>query len=133
MRVILDTNIWISYLISKDLEWIDNFFKQDDFDLIFSDRLIEEFLNVAKRPKISKYIKSVKLTEIVEKFNDYGLLIETTSSIEKCRDPNDDFLLELAIDGKANYLITGDKDLLILEQIDNCQIITLLEWKERIR
>ena len=47
-----------------------------------------------------------------------------------CRDPNDDFLLILAKDGKADYLITGDKDLLILNPFNKTKICTPTEFKE---
>ena len=59
-----------------------------------------------------------------------SLLIETKSKINVCRDPNDDFLLILAKDGKADYLITGDKDLLILNPFNKTKICTPTEFKE---
>ena len=130
MRIILDTNIWISYLISKELLWIDNFFKLNDFELLFSDRLLSEFFRVIQRPKIKKYFTKEKLDQLIDRFEDYGTMIEPKSKIQQCRDSNDDFLLELAIDGKADYLVTGDNDLLVLETIDDCKIITLKTLKE---
>jgi len=130
MRIILDTNIWISYLISKELLWIDNFFKLNDFELLFSDRLLSEFFRVIQRPKIKKYFTKEKLDQLIDRFEDYGTMIEPKSKIQQCRDSNDDFLLELAIDGKADYLVTGDNDLLVLETIDDCKIITLKILKE---
>jgi len=130
MRIILDTNIWISYLISKELFWIDNFFKLNDFELLFSDRLLSEFFRVIQRPKIKKYFTKEKLDQLIDRFEDYGTMIEPKSKIQQCRDSNDDFLLELAIDGKADYLVTGDNDLLVLETIDDCKIITLKILKE---
>jgi len=130
MRIILDTNIWISYLISKELFWIDNFFKLNDFELLFSDRLLSEFFRVIQRPKIKKYFTKEKLDQLIDRFEDYGTMIEPKSKIQQCRDSNDDFLLELAIDGKADYLVTGDNDLLVLETIGDCKIITLKTLKE---
>jgi len=130
MRIILDTNIWISYLISKELLWIDNFFKLNDFELLFSDRLLSEFFRVIQRPKIKKYFTKEKLDQLIDRFEDYGTMIEPKSKIQQCRDSNDDFLLELAIDGKADYLVTGDNDLLVLETIGDCKIITLKTLKE---
>ena len=50
------------------------------------------------------------------------------SNIEVCRDAKDNFLLNLAIDSKADYLITGDTDLLIIEKIKKTNIITFTEF-----
>lgn len=46
----------------------------------------------------------------------------------RCRDPKDDYLLELALVSEADYLITGDKDLLTVEKIGSCQIVTAMEF-----
>jgi putative PIN family toxin of toxin-antitoxin system len=54
-KVILDTNLWISFLISKQFDFIDDLLLKGKFKLIFSKELIEEFLTVAKRPKFEKY------------------------------------------------------------------------------
>ena len=64
-------------------------------------------------------------------FKTYGVLIQITSNILICRDPDDNFLLNLAIDGNADYLITGDKGLLILEKINNTKIITIADFNKQ--
>ena len=51
-----------------------------------------------------------------------------TSILEICRDPKDNFLLALAQDGKATHLITGDKDLLIIQKIGITKILTIAEY-----
>ena len=56
--------------------------------------------------------------------------MKVKSNIEICRDEKDNFLLNLALDSKADYLLTGDKDLLILESIENTEIITFSEFIE---
>jgi predicted nucleic acid-binding protein len=47
-----------------------------------------------------------------------------------CRDPKDNFLLNLAIDSKADYLVTGDDDLLILDRVENTKIIKMKDFLE---
>lgn len=51
-------------------------------------------------------------------------MIETDETIAVCRDPKDDKLLELAVGGNADFLVTGDKDLLILNPFRGVEIIT---------
>ena len=61
------------------------------------------------------------IDEIVE-------IVNVTSEISQCRDPKDNFLLSPAIDGKADYLLSGDKDLLVLKKIGNTEIKTISEF-----
>ncbi len=132
MRVILDTNILISYLISSKLTFIDDVLESNKVDLIFSNQLIEEFKNVAKRKHFQKYFESPKLEQLISHLYAFGILIDPSSTINICRDPDDNFLLELAFDGDADYLITGDKDLLVIESIKHCKIINLRDFQEII-
>jgi uncharacterized protein len=52
-------------------------------------------------------------------------LVHVTTQTRICRDPNDDFLINLALDAQANYIITGDADLLTLNPIGSLEILTL--------
>ena len=56
--------------------------------------------------------------------------VDIVSEISICRDKKDNFLLSLAVDGKADYLITGDADLLELEKMGSTKIITLKKFIE---
>lgn len=53
-KVILDTNLWISFLILKDFGFLDNFIEKGRIILIFSDELFSEFISVSERPKLQK-------------------------------------------------------------------------------
>jgi uncharacterized protein len=129
-RVILDTNLWISFLISKKFNAIDSLINKGDILLIFSEESLEEFVTVARRPKISKYISESAIDEILYLFHKYGKLIKVLSNVGDCRDQKDNFLLNLAIDSNADFLITGDSDLLTLKRIKNTIIIT---WNDFIK
>jgi len=52
--------------------------------------------------------------------------------VQQCRDTKDNFLLNLAIDGKVDYLVTGDKDLLVLEKVGKTRVVTLAKFTELI-
>jgi uncharacterized protein len=54
------------------------------------------------------------------------------SNVSLCRDKEDDFLLTLARDGKATYLITGDKDLITIDTFEQTRIVTLTEFLQRV-
>lgn len=133
IRVILDTNLWISYLISKRLSKIDELFTRESLILLFSEDLLEEFIEVAGRPKFRKYFSAENIEELLSLFDKFGEMIEVTSEVDLCRDPKDNFLLELAKDGKAGFLVTGDTDLLVIKKFERTEIVTYAEFEERLK
>jgi uncharacterized protein len=128
MRLILDTNLWISFLISSKFEKLDELLINQKSKLLFSQKHLEEFVAVAKRPKLRKYISKDELVDLLETIHEVAEFVNVTSKVSKCRDPKDNFLLSLAVDGKADYLLTGDKDLLVLNKIGKTEIRTISEF-----
>jgi putative PIN family toxin of toxin-antitoxin system len=127
-NIILDTNIWISFLISNDFKKLDVLINKGKIRLLFSNELIEEFISVVQRPKFNKYFTKKDIEYLLDTFDTYGKIIKIKSDINECRDTKDNFLLNLSIDGKADYLITGDSDLLIMKMIKNTVIISIVEF-----
>ncbi|HVS92909.1 MAG TPA: putative toxin-antitoxin system toxin component, PIN family [Mucilaginibacter sp.] len=127
-RVILDTNILISLLITRDFLKFDKLITQDKVVFILSQELIEEFVEVAQRPKLKKYFAWTSVEKFILAIKNISELINVETNISVCRDPKDDFLLALAIDGQATHLITGDKDILVLKKIGKARILTMAEY-----
>ena len=132
-RIILDTNLWISFLINKDFSILNEAIFSNDYVLIFSSELFEEFIEVVSRPKFKKYFSEEDIIEIIEVINQQAEFVDVVSEISFCRDKKDNFLLSLAIDGRVDYLITGDADLLELEKIDSVKILTLKEFVKELK
>ncbi|GAA4328704.1 putative toxin-antitoxin system toxin component, PIN family [Mucilaginibacter gynuensis] len=128
IRIILDTNIWISLLITKDYEKFDPILFSGKVVLIFSEELLSEFVTVAQRPKFRKYFTQTDLEELIEVIDESAEFIKVRSAVTACRDAKDNFLLSLAVDGKADYLISGDNDLLELNPFGQTHIITITEF-----
>jgi uncharacterized protein len=126
--VIIDTNLWISFLLTKDFSKLDAMFADDQLTLVFSEELMEEFLEVTQRVKFKKYFSRTDVDFLLRKLADKAIFVQTISVIEKCKDPKDNFLLALAIDANATHLLTGDKDLLVLRKIGKTKIITISEY-----
>lgn len=118
-------------MLTKDYFPLDSIIEDKITILLFSVELLEEFIEVIQRRKFQKYISTTDLNELIGAIERNAKFIETKSKIKKCRDPKDDFLLDLSIDGNATYLITGDKDLLELIIIGNTEIITMSEFLKR--
>jgi putative PIN family toxin of toxin-antitoxin system len=127
-RIIIDTNLWISFLITKNFSQLDHIIFSNRYILIFSQELLEEFLEVVKRPKFEKFFSNLDIEKILEIIEEYADFIEVKTNIVACRDSKDNFLLSLAFDGKADFLITGDDDLLSLVQFDKTKIISITNF-----
>ena len=127
-RIIIDTNLCLSFLISKKLNIIEQLIENKNIEIILSENLIDEIISVVNRPKFKKYFFQESILLLLNFFRADCFLAQVQTNISICRDEKDNFLLDLAIDGKADYLITGDKDLLVLEQIENTKIITMNQF-----
>ncbi|HQV36739.1 MAG TPA: putative toxin-antitoxin system toxin component, PIN family [Flavobacterium sp.] len=130
-RVIVDTNLWISFLLSKDYGKLDKLFNAENLILLFSRELLDEFVEVARRPKFKKYFSITDLNELLTEIHSRAEFIDVTSVVNLCRDEKDDFLLALAKDGKADFLITGDNDLLELEKFEKTNILTMANYLQK--
>ncbi len=95
----------------------------DSVKVLFSDELFAELIEVLQRPKFSKYFSRESIEELVSLLHCKAELVAANSKIDACRDPKDNFLLELCVDGKADYLITGDEDLLVMNPFRGLNII----------
>lgn len=132
-KVIIDTNLWISFLLTKDFKKLDERLFAGKIRVLFSLELIEEFLTVVERPRLKKYFNLQEVERIIELFDTYGEIIEVKSKVNICRDRKDNFILALAKDANANYLITGDLDLLVLKQFEGTRIITITEFLKTLK
>lgn len=127
-KVIIDTNLWISFLLTKDLSKFDTIIADKKLILVFSEELVEEFLEVTQRSKFRKYFAVDDIEDLLLKIRNRATFINVKSNIIACRDPKDNFLLSLAVDGQATHLITGDKDLLVLGKFAQTKILTIHEY-----
>jgi putative PIN family toxin of toxin-antitoxin system len=130
-RIVIDTNLWISFLITKDNKKLDGKIKSGEIKILFSSESMEEFLAVADRPKFKKYFDKEDIEQLIDLFDVYGEIVDVKSNIEICRDAKDNFLLSLSKDGKANLLITGDNDLLELKKFGKTKILKISDYLKR--
>jgi putative PIN family toxin of toxin-antitoxin system len=65
-RIILDTNLWISFLLSKDFAKLDKLLLKGQVQLLFSEELLEEFISATKRPKLKKYFDPSDVDTLLE-------------------------------------------------------------------
>jgi probable toxin-antitoxin system toxin component, PIN family len=126
LKLIVDTNLWVSFVISNKLNLLDSFLFTGNARLLFSKELITEIQETITKSRLKRYFGTNALEQMFSAFEPYIDFIEVESIVTICRDPNDNFLLALAKDGKADYLITGDKDLLELKKFGKTKIKTIV-------
>lgn len=127
-KIIIDTNLWISYLLTKDVSRLDKIIAGSKLTLVFSEELINEFVEVTQRKKFVKYFPLDDVEKLLIKIKKRAIFISVVSKVSICRDVKDNFLLALALDSNATHLLTGDKDLLVLKKYGNTKILTLTDY-----
>ncbi|MBI5374230.1 MAG: putative toxin-antitoxin system toxin component, PIN family [Candidatus Schekmanbacteria bacterium] len=130
LKVVLDTNVLISATLSPkgNPSQIIKAWREKKFRLIISYSLLEEIERVIFYPKVRKYSDWSK-----EEINDFLKEIKQVSVIKESTrffseiikdDPDDDKFIITAIEGKANYIVSGDQHLLKLKTYQGIKIIT---------
>lgn len=131
MRIVIDTNVIASAV----------FFGGRPAELV---RLVlnKEQSAVATQEILEEYQETIdylteKYPERKRRFSALGLfatmeIIEAKSEINVCRDPDDNKFLSCAIDGKCCYVVSGDKDLLSLQECQGVQIVTVAQFLENV-
>ena len=124
-RAVLDTNVLISAALSPlgksfaCLSWV-----LDNATLLVSRELLDELETRLARPKFRKYVDASRRRAFVADLALAAMQVELSGLVRVCRDPDDDKLLEIAAVGRADCLVTGDQDLLILNPFQRIPILT---------
>jgi len=133
IRIVLDTNWYISATINKKSRRIlYKILAHPGITVLFSEEIVNEYRNVIVRDKFKKTIsigQAIRFLNLILPTLEY---VTIKTFVEQSRDVNDNYLLSLSIDGKADYLVTGDMDLLILEKIGQTKILKLNSFIESI-
>jgi hypothetical protein len=131
LRLVVDTNIFISFLIGKQLKALQAGIADGYFQFVISDKLLEEITEVASRPYLVKYFATGAVEILVDGLSRNAIHVALPKAIPAIsRDPDDDYLLALAKAGKADILITGDKDLLVLGKYGRTRILNARAFAE---
>lgn len=127
MKIVTDTNDFISALIGKKhRDKLTTILSIADIELFADEQLLTEIAEVARRDKFQKYITPGEIALFLDVIRLRLTLITPTTIVTDSPDPDDNYLLALAIDAQADYLITGDKKhLLDLSPYRGIQIIRL--------
>ena len=131
-KVIFDTNIWISYLIGRQLSSLTELLSERKIELVLSEQLLTELKEVTTRKKFQRYFNQEEVNELLKLMDILGTQYQVKEYPNICRDAKDDFLLGLIKASQANFLVTGDQDLLELNPFEGTEIIGPNELLEKI-
>jgi putative PIN family toxin of toxin-antitoxin system len=126
IRVILDTNWYISATINKrSRRLLYQLLTNKNIVILFSDEIFKEYGLVITRSKFKNIVNAQQVTRFMNLTISKITNIQIKSNLTGSRDSNDNFLLSLSHDGNADYLVTGDKDLLVLKETGSTKIILM--------
>jgi putative PIN family toxin of toxin-antitoxin system len=124
-RFVFDTNILVSAALrrhSLPRQALDRALAQGK--LLVSEVTVRELQEVLFRPKFDEYLSEQSRLLFLATFLSDVEAVEITEHVIACRDPNDDKFLDVAVNGAATYIISGDKDLLVLHPFQTISIVT---------
>ena len=125
MRVVFDTNVLVSALLFEHSIPAQAMFATIEAgEFLLSEELVNEVNEILQRKKFECYVSAEQREEFLIALVQSSELIEITETIAVCRDPKDNYLLELAVSGGAQVIVTGDSDLLILNPFQEIKIVT---------
>ncbi len=133
VKVIFDTNVWISFLIGKRLAIIKQYISDGNITIITTEQLIKEIKMVTNREKLKKYFPEESVEELVELLETIAKKVEIKPTHFMNRDPKDNFLLDLIDFSKADYLVTGDRDLLEHNPFKTAMILSPSEFENELK
>ncbi|MCC6328199.1 MAG: putative toxin-antitoxin system toxin component, PIN family [Acidobacteria bacterium] len=103
----------------------------DSGTVLVSVPVLLELADVLNRPRFDKFVTLDERMRFMVSFLKVAEMVEIDEAITVCRDPKDNKLLELAVSGNANFLVTGDKDLLVLNPFRRIEIIVPRDFLEK--
>ena len=130
MKVIIDCNVWISFLLGFQKELMYNVLTSEHIDVYVCPQLIHEIRDVANRPKIKNRIANEDIEQLFKLIKAYCIKSNIQQTADTyIRDSKDLYILSFAESIEADYIISGDKDLTDLEKHLNTHILTPAQFR----
>jgi putative PIN family toxin of toxin-antitoxin system len=128
IRAVFDTNLLVSYLLTHRppiATLIDRYLAEEEIVLVTATELLDELNRVLEYPRLKRYYSEEERKRFVALVLALGEIVELPESIPSiCRDPDDDVFIACAVAGDADVIVSGDHDLLDLEQVGDIPILT---------
>ena len=135
MRIVLDTNILVSALISEEgyPAQVLAAIKRERVTLVTSAYQIEELRGVLARERLKPYIRPEEAADLLYHLEAVGLVVSELPEVSLSPDPKDNPILATAIAGEAELIVSGDKgDMLALGRVEGIPVVTAREAAIRL-
>jgi uncharacterized protein len=132
-RIVIDTNLWVSMAIGSQnlsLQML-RIISDSEIEIFTSNELLVELTETLTKPKLQKYLSYNRTKNLFDIILERTKLIEVKNKQQLCRDPKDDFIINLALESESNFIVSGDSDLLVLNPINEINILTISEFLNR--
>jgi uncharacterized protein len=136
MRVVLDTGILIAALITADTppDQVYQAWRKKRFTLVTSAWQLEEFRRASRYERVKKFLKPTEAGYLVNGLKRHATVLTELPQVDLSRDAQDNPVLAMAIAGKADYLVTGDRrGLLSLKRVGATRIVTAAEFLRTLK
>jgi uncharacterized protein len=136
MRIVLDTGILIAALITADTppDQVYQAWRKKRFTLVTSVWQLGEFRRASRYERVKKFLKPTEAGNLINGLKRHATVLQELPDVDLSRDPQDNPVLAMAIAGKANYLVTGDRrGLLSLKQVGATRIVTAAEFLKTLK
>lgn len=131
-RVVIDTNVLISGLLSTTSTPAQAVEKAvTKAQLLATTETLRELIQKLHSPKFDRYVRRERRDALLERVASLVEIIDVLQSIRASRDPKDNKFLEAAVNGRADVIVTGDKDLLDLNPFRGIAILTPADYVVR--
>ncbi len=129
MRAVIDTNVFVTALLRGTVpRRIYDAFLDGEFTPVFSPETLAELLEVLTRPALQALMSQTEVQTFLDTIQHDTLLVRPRRHVRACRDPKDDIFLDSAIAGRADCIVTGDRDLLALDPFRDIRILRPAEF-----
>jgi len=133
IRVVVDTNWWVSFVINRFKSQLAEALMNPRLRFYSSAELDNEILETLDLPHLQKFVRPEIKVEFLALYPAVVVKVPVFNEVTLCRDAKDNFLLSLSQDAQADYLVTGDKDLLILDKFGKTRILKMADFLEAIK
>jgi putative PIN family toxin of toxin-antitoxin system len=132
MRAVLDTVVFLRALINSHGRWGRLLFDLSDrYVIVLSPEIIKEILSVLYRAELRERFPAMAepaRLELVLAILEGAEVVEPREKVSVCRDPADDKFFECALEGRADYIVTEDKDILAVAEHRGVKTVTAEEF-----
>lgn len=134
--VVLDTNVYVSGILTTSTPpaKILHAWETNVITLVLSEPILSEIKDVLTRPYFARHLKWTReqLNQYIDDLRLVAVVVHGTTPVTVCRDPKDNMILSAALEAGADYIVSGDEDIIVLGEFRTIPILTPREFVRKV-